>query len=780
MTPGGTVLTLVHFTGNGVINKGANPQAKLFKSGMYFYGSTLEGGLNNRGTVFRMTSNGTLGTMVHMSAADGAGSNGAGPWDVVLGTDGALFGTTRAGGTTGDGTFFRLTVNSSMSTRFNFSGTDGSLPIAGVILGGDGNFYGTTKLGGPGGTQGSGTVFKITPAGVLTTLTSFTGDTAGSKGTALFGELEPDGNGGFLGVTNSGGAFGVGTVFRVTPAGAITTLVEFTGKTGAAKGTNPQAGLVKHTDGNFYGVTRLGGSTDNGTIFKLTPAGVFTTLVEFTGNTGAKKGITPGASLRSGADGNLYGTTEKGGAGGYGTVFRMTPAGVLTTLVEFTGVSGAALGNGPTGALVIGADGSFYGTTALGGDPALDDLGQPQIPNGSGTVFSLTTSGTFTSLVKFTAKAGSRPGAVPLAGLMRASDGSLYGTTSQGGANSVGTIFKLTQAGVFSTVFEFKTTGAVTGLNPGGKLTEAADGNFYSTTLKGGATGDGTIFRMTPAGVVSNVLEFTGSGGAAPGGTPGQLLLPSAEGHLYGTTAGGGLTSSGSPAGGGQIYRLRFGPTPVTQAATGTVNTTATLNGTINPNGDATSATFEYGTDPALATFTTVNAGTTTAGTTAEPVTAPLTGLTPGVTYYFRVTGLNASNTQRQRGAILSFTPTPLTDLEVWRQQWFGTTEDSGNAANMFDADNDGLVNLVEYAFGLNPTLAGSNALPEPVITGGFFQITFTGVAGIRYDVEWSPSMEEGTWDFLNDTGSGAQHIFRIPTSTGGKLFLRMKVSVLE
>jgi hypothetical protein len=218
----------------------------------------------------------------------------------------------------------------------------------------------------------------------------------------------------------------------------------------------------------------------------------------------------------------------------------------------------------------------------------------------------------------------------------------------------------------------------------------------------------------------------------------------------------------------------------VTQAATGTVNTTATLNGTINPNGDATSATFEYGTDPALATFTTVNAGTTTAGTTAEPVTAPLTGLTPGVTYYFRVTGLNASNTQRQRGAILSFTPTPLTDLEVWRQQWFGTTEDSGNAANMFDADNDGLVNLVEYAFGLNPTLAGSNALPGPVITGGFFQITFTGVAGIRYDVEWSPSMEEGTWDFLNDTGSGAQHIFRIPTSTGGKLFLRMKVSVLE
>jgi uncharacterized repeat protein (TIGR03803 family) len=783
-TTGTQFITLVNFTGNGLQNKGANPQAKLLKhTDGRFYGSTLKGGLFDRGTIFWMKANGELASMVHMSATDGALSNGSAPWELVLGADGFFYGTTRDGGLNGAGTVFRVSANGSLTTRYSFAGTDGSRPPAGLAAGSDGNFYGTTRLGGPGGTQGSGTVFKITPAGQLTALTSFTGDGA-TKGNGPNPGLIADGQGGMLGTTFSGGAFGVGTIFRVTPGGVVTTLIEFTGKSGANIGTNPRAGLLKHTDGNFYGTTRAGGADDNGTVFKLTPAGVLTTMVEFTGAAGLKKGSGPAAALVSGADSNLYGTTEKGGTGGFGTLFRLTPEGTFITMAEFTGVSGSKRGNAALGALVKAVDGSLFGTTSLGGDPALDDLGQPQVPNGSGTVFRMSLLGDFTSPVLFTGKTGSKPGAIPLGGLMLASDTRFYGTTSQGGANGLGTIFRLTAAGEFLTVFDFKIVDQVKGAVPNGSLVEASDGNFYGTT----GTGSGSVYSFTPGGVViptgtaATVFEFTGSAGAFPGDKPGGPLLSFTDGHLYGTTSAGGVTAANSPAGGGQIYRLRFGSTPVTLAASGVTNTVATLNGTINPNGAATTAAFEYGTDPALATVATVSAGTTTAGTTPETVSSQISGLTPGTVYYFRVTGVNASNAQTQRGAILSFTPSALTGQEVWRQQWFGTTANTGDAADAADPDQDGLVNLVEYGFGLNPTSAASNVLPMPHLDGGNLEITFDrppSATGVRYDAEWSPTLN-GDWTPVDDTGIEPHHIFSVPVGTNVKLFMRLKVSVVD
>ena len=486
----GSLTTLVNFTGNGDSNKGANPQSRLIKKDSYLYGTTLEGGTSDRGTIFRVATNGTLSTLVHMNGFDGNGSNGAGPLDVTMGTDGYLYGTTQAGGLNGAGTVFRANLTGGFVTRFHFSGPDGMSPAAGLTQGTDGNFYGTTRAGGPGGAQGFGTAFKITPAGDLTTLNVFTGDGPGAKGSSLNAGLVADGQSGFLGTTSGGGTSGAGTVFRVSPDGTITTVIEFTGKTGANKGTSPVAGLYRKPDGNFYGTTRTGGTGDFGTIFQLTPAGVMTTVVEFTGTTGSRKGAYPSGALVRAGDGNFYGTTERGGVNNRGTVFRLTAGGTFTTMVDFTGTSGGALGASPTGTLTVGTDGNLYGLTAIGGDTLIDQITfEPLAPNGAGTVFRLTTGGTFTSLAQLTGKTGARLGTIPSGGLLSASDGSLYGTTTAGGSAGSGTLFKITQAGVFTSLYEFKGTGTVKGISPNGTLIEADDGNFYGTTLSGGTSG---------------------------------------------------------------------------------------------------------------------------------------------------------------------------------------------------------------------------------------------------------------------------------------------------
>src|ERR1035441_6815747 len=234
----------------------------------------------------------------------------------------AFYGTTENNGSGSSvGTVFRVTPAGVLTTLVNFNGANGQYPWAGLVLGSDRNFYGTTQTG---GNSGVGTVFKMTPAGVLTTLVNFTGPNGENPLAGLV--LGSDGN--FYGTTQTGGNSGVGTVFKMTPAGVLTTLVNFTG----ANGSDPWAGLVQGSDGNFYGTTPTGGSGSNGTVFKVTPAGVLTTLVNFTGANGSG----PYAGLVLGSDGNFYGTTSYGGPNDLGTVFQMTPAGVLTTLVNFT------------------------------------------------------------------------------------------------------------------------------------------------------------------------------------------------------------------------------------------------------------------------------------------------------------------------------------------------------------------------------------------------------------------------------------------------------------
>jgi uncharacterized repeat protein (TIGR03803 family) len=272
----------------------------------------------------------------------------------------------------------------------SFSVTDGQLPCPRLALGSDGNFYGTTWNGGS--SMYDGAVFRITPAGVLTTLHNFTGKNSDGAEASTGVIQGSDGN--FYGTTMSGGRRGVGTVFKITPAGVLTTLHSFTGRESrklyfsgfarehkGAAGAKPFASLVESSHGGFYGTTESGGSRGVGTVFKITPAGVFTTMHNFQGR--GIEGAEPEGTMVEGGDGNLYGTTVAGGRWGCGTVFRMTPAGVFTTLYSFKSIPANVAGADPDGCfpgegLVRGSDGNFYGTTDIGG------------ACGKGTVFQVT------------------------------------------------------------------------------------------------------------------------------------------------------------------------------------------------------------------------------------------------------------------------------------------------------------------------------------------------------------------------------------------------------
>lgn len=259
------------------------------------------------------------------------GTDGAQPAGLVQGTNGSLYGATSSGGNSGYGTAFRINLSGKLTTLYEFCSqtncADGASPYAGLTQATNGNVYGTTYGGGGSG----GTFFKIAPSGELTTLYAFgseSGDGFGPDGVLVEGT-----NGDFYGTTVSGGAHSAGTVFKITPSGKLTTLHSFCSKVVAgqcADGNGPEAGLIQATDGNFYGTTAGGGSGGNGTVFKVTPAGKLTTLYSFCSLSACADGSLPEAPLIQGSDGDFYGTTGAGGGSGNngGTVFKSLRAAV--------------------------------------------------------------------------------------------------------------------------------------------------------------------------------------------------------------------------------------------------------------------------------------------------------------------------------------------------------------------------------------------------------------------------------------------------------------------
>jgi uncharacterized repeat protein (TIGR03803 family) len=370
------------------------------------------------------------------------------------------------------------------------------------------------------------------PAQTLTTLYNFCSQPGCTDGARpQYGELVQATDGNFYGTTRDGGSNGGGTVFRMTPSGALTTLYSFCSQTNCADGGAPYAGLVQAIDGNFYGTTNLGGANDGGTVFKITPAGTLTTLYNFCSGENCSDGVVLYAGLVQAKDGNFYGTTYLGGAHNGGTVFKITPAGTLTTLYSFCSQTNCTDGSSPRGRLVEAGDENFYGTTSLGG------------ANGGGTVFKLTSSGALTTLYGFKYADGESP----YAGLVQATDGNLYGTTGYGGATGWGTVFRITENGTLTTLYSFcSQNNCADGQTPEGGLVQATDGNLYGTTSGREADRGFTVFKVTLSGTVTTLYTFCSQNNCADGKEPYAGLVQGKDESFYGTTWGGGTTGKGT------------------------------------------------------------------------------------------------------------------------------------------------------------------------------------------------------------------------------------------
>ena len=635
MTTNGALITLHSFD----YTDGANPEAGLVQGADgNLYGTTFSGGTDSSGTVFKMTTNGALTTLYSFDYTDGANPEAG----LVQGADGNFYGTTEYGGTyftgveslSADGTVFKITTNGTLTTLLSLAGTNGDSPQGALVQGADGCFYGTTAYGGVGfngaKSSGDGIVFRVgaapakappaiiaQPVGQIVpvggaaifsvnaggaaplgyswqlnggpiagaTQSSYTNNnvqltdsgsqfscvisnaygsvTSSNAALTVFNASGPlftfngaDGgyssaaliqgaDGNFYGTTTYGGTYGQGTVFRLTTNGLLSTLVSFN----LTNGANPEAGLTQGADGNFYGTTSYGGTNSIGTVFRMTTNGALSVLASF--NYGVTGGY-PYAGLVQGADGNFYGTTTYGGTYYSGAVFRMTTNGALSALASF---NYSVTGGYPYGGLVQGADGNFYGTTSYGGT------------NGYGTVFSVATNGALTILLSF----DYANGAYSEAGLVQGADGNFYGTTANGGTDDDGTVFSVTTNGTLTTLLSFDYAN---GANPEAGLVQGADGNFYGTTAFGGTDGNGTVFRMTTNGTVTNLVFFDNTNGA----TPSAALIQGSDGNFYTTTSYGGAGYDGLyPSGNGTVFRLagafkKVAPLIVTQPASQTVS----------------------------------------------------------------------------------------------------------------------------------------------------------------------------------------------------------------
>jgi uncharacterized repeat protein (TIGR03803 family) len=517
LEPDGTSTVVHGFTGPD----GSGPSAALVvgPDGM-LYGSTESGGAYGQGTLFRLQASGSFAKLHDFNGSDGAQPETA----LVVGPDGALYGSTPKGGSSGAGTLFRVKTNGSFTKLHEFSFIDGAQPATALVVGPDSALYGSTEYGGTNGydtLNGYGTLFRLETNGAFTKLYDFNGaDGIGPNGLvvgldgALYGSA-------FRGSSTNGyNTQGNGTLFRLETNGTFAKLHDFDGTNGA----NPLLAVVR-PDGAMYGATYAGGTnTGFGTLFRLEPNGTFTKLHDFSRSDGAG----PSAALVVGADGALYGSAQFDGASDFGTLFRVETNGTFAKLHDFNGTDGAQ----PDTALAVGPDGMLYGSSTAGG----------------GTLFRLETNGNFTKVYDFSSTESYEPSAP----LVMGPDGELYGSSLSGGAFGWGSLFRLGASGTFTKLHDFdQTNGAYffdLGTTP--PLVVGPDGALYGSTAYGGR-GFGTLFRVRTNGTFTKLHDFNGLDGA----TPKAALVVGPDGALYGSTPRGGF-SSNSVSGNGTLFRL--------------------------------------------------------------------------------------------------------------------------------------------------------------------------------------------------------------------------------
>ena len=636
VSSGGTFTTLASLSGTN----GNGPCAGLVSgTDGIFYGTASEGGAFEKGVVFSVTSSGSLALLASFTGNDGA-AIGANPQaSLVSGTDGCLYGITMSGGDFDMGTVFRVTLAGHVTHLVDFNGSNGANPRAALVTGTDGCFYGTTQSG---GASNYGTVFKMGYDGTLTTLASF----SGSNGAVPAGELRLGADGCFYGTTASGGERNLGTLFKVASDGTLTVLASLV--------ESPQVSTpLQDNSGTVYATTFKGGVSGLGSVVSVNVVGSFNTLVDFTGTSGARPGANPKAGLITGLDGALYGTTTKGGAGDFGTVFKVSKAGTFTSLASFTGTSGALPGMTPLGALAMDGSGNLYGVTQLGG------------VGNNGTVFKIETNGTVANLASFSYLGVAGP---PAGGLTMGADGYLYGSTSMGGA-SYGSVFRVTPAGLLTQI-----AGGMTMDRANGGVVLGGDGAIYGTSWDM----QKMMFKVTPAGVISTFYSF---GSATPKtgpllGTDGNFYVPAFTWNTGETAIAqvspqdprallqqpdrtdvcsfNGVTDGGAPSqplaegvdgniyGGNSDSLFRLLLPWRTMPVSGLTPTTATLQATLNAGGVQTLYAFQWGEAPPVITGSIHYAYGMAPelfgnGTATLPVSLPLSDLLPNTVYVYRL-----------------------------------------------------------------------------------------------------------------------------------------------
>jgi uncharacterized repeat protein (TIGR03803 family) len=453
---------------------GSNPLAGLIRdSSGNLYGTTSGGGTPGGGVVYEVSTAGEETVLYSFTT----GADGGYPYygGVIRDSSGNLYGTTVNGGTAQGGVVYKLDSAGQETLLYSFPGAaDGRYPLAGVIRDSAGNLYGTTVNGGK---AGVGVVYKVAANGSETVLYTFTG---GADGLApYYAGVIRDSAGNLYGTTVGGGNFagncgyeleGCGVIFKLDPTGQETYAFS-----GGADGNGPFAGVIRDSAGNLYGTTYNGGTTNAGVVFKLDAAGQETVLYSFTGGT---DGGYPYAGVIRDSAGNLYGTTYNGGTANAGVVFKLDTAGQETVLYSFTG---GADGGYPYAGVIEDSAGNLYGTTAYGG------------ARYAGVVYKVNTAGQETVLYSFT---GGPDGGYPYAGVIEDSAGNLYGTTQIGGASGAGVVYKVNTSDQETVLYNF--TGGADGRYPYAGVIQDSSGNLYGTTSGGGKESSGVVFKLSP------------------------------------------------------------------------------------------------------------------------------------------------------------------------------------------------------------------------------------------------------------------------------------------
>jgi len=533
---------------------------------------------------------------------------------IPQGRDGDLYGTSQYGGTSNQGTVFKISPTGTPTILASLNSTGGDYPICGLTFGTDGNFYGATPQG---GSHGFGTVFKITPTGTRTVLHNFTNN--GDGGAPTCPPVQA-GNGNFYGVTTGdiSGIQGVSTFYEVTSSGTFTTLHLFADSEG-----QHCSGITQGTDGNFYGACLLGGTNDKGTLYKISSTGTVTVLHSLDVTDGMNE---QGAFLVQANDGNFYGVGYNGGTDSYGVIFRLKPTGTYTVLHNFTG---GADGGNPNADFVLGNDGNLYSTASVGGS------------SNNGVIFKLTTAGVFTVLYNFDGTHGSSP----QSNLTLHTDGLFYGDTENGGAHGDGVFYSFNVG--LAPFIKLVTTSGIVGSKVGiigqgfdsasvvkfngvaAKTITLSGTTFITATVPAGAT-DGKVTVTTRTTTLTSTKTFivhnTWSKGAAMPTAVDAAAAGFANGKIYVVGGGNGKTVVSD----NQVYNPATNtwttaaamPSPVLGAAIAVVNNVLYIFGGYTSTSSASNEVQAY--NPVTNTWTTKTAMPTARGSAAAVVDGTL------------------------------------------------------------------------------------------------------------------------------------------------------------